>query len=338
MLAALGYLILVAGIIALGVHIYRHRTLHNPTKPKKQIPFDGTIYQLGDVVVAKRRMMNTPGKTVICMPGFMETMSYFFDVYKDEEDVELILVNNCGYHSPINTRMSETPSWFNPSNPFQAGTIEHDAFIIGQVVDNLVTTNQIVLHGHSRGGAVMLESAKHISQQNRQLAAILEAPVLPQGKARGHEMPKFMRMLMKYYLPLVFHYYRDNALSYLRFGGYRHPATPVKEKIISEYFSNPKHYRVAVTNIESIDRWTESNNQSMYQYLDDISVLIPAKDIVLDRNYMIKSSAMCDHVKRVDVEKADHFISLERPDFIQRYVHSLFTDSTKPQTAKAVVN
>lgn len=335
MITLLGYIFALIISLIIGVHIYRYVVLNKTFKPKSRIPFDGEIFKLGDIVVARRRRIESEGeggaenvsKTIVCMPGFMETISYFFDVYKDE-NAELILVNNCAYHSPIDDAMGKTPSWFDANNPYLPGTIEHDAFVFAQIVDQLATTDNVVLHGHSRGGAVILEASKLISKEKRHVAAILEAPVLPQGKARGHQMPKLLRIVMKYYMPLAFHYYRHNALAYLQFGGYRYPATDVKEKIISDYFSNPKQYKVTVTNISNIDQWAASTGFDIYNNFSDVTVLVPENDIVLDRELMYSSAAAGKHVKVVEVQAADHFISLERPEFIIDYIECLF-DPTK---------
>lgn len=327
-LTFLGYLLALIISFVAAVHIYRHFILHKTSQPKTQIPFDGEIFKLGDIIVAKRRQGENISKTIVCMPGFMETMSYFFNVYKDE-NAELILVNNCAYHSPVCDHAVETPLWFNSNNPFFAGTIEHDAHVFSQVVENLATTNNVVLHGHSRGGAVILEASKLIRDSEKHYAAILEAPVLPQSKARGHQMPKLLRIMMKYYMPLAFHFYRHNALAYLQFGGYRYPATDIKEKIISDYFSNPKQYKVTVTNIRNIDQWAADTRFDIYDNFADVTVLVPENDIVLDRNLMHQSATAGKHVKVVEVESADHFISLERPEFIIQTINSLFDAPTK---------
>ncbi|MCG8314799.1 MAG: alpha/beta hydrolase [Pseudomonadales bacterium] len=326
----------LVGLVLLGIvclHLYRHYLLNKTNEALEELPFNGPIYHLGDNVVAKMENSGSPTKTVVCMPGFMETFSYYLDLYNGQQDLEIILVNNCFYHAPLSTRNASKPHWYNHQNPFQSGTIEHDAWVFSQVVTHLPTTDQVILHGHSRGGAVVLEAIKMLKQSgqfkaSQKIAALLEAPVLPQGKARGDHAPVLMRMAMRYFMPIVFNYYRRNALAYLKFGGYKYPATDVKQHIIKKCFGNPKQYHITLTNVKSIDDWFKSNDAATYDYCDDVAVLVPERDIVLDRKAMLASAESSQHVKVIHVPRADHFISLERPDFVLDYIESLWVSES----------
>ena len=326
---------LLSALMAL--HLYRHFILNKTNEALPTIPFAGDIFLLGDNVVAKKENQGSPTKTVICMPGFMETFSYYFDLYDGQQDIEVILVNNCSYHAPLCTKSAAIPDWYNKRNPYQSGTIEHDAWVFSQVVIHLPTTDQVVVQGHSRGGAVVLEAVKMLRQSGQlsaamKLSALLEAPVLPQGKARGDHAPLWMRLAMRYFMPMVFNYYRRNALAYLKFGGYKYPATDVKQNIISQYFGNPKQYHIALTNVKSIDDWFKSNGPATYDYCEDVAVMVPERDIVLDRKSMLASAESAGHVKVIHVPRADHFISLERPEFVLDYIRSLWVDNATTES------
>lgn len=337
MLYILGF-VLVAVIL---IHSYRHYALHKPNKPIDQLPFEGDIYKLGDNVVGKRKLSGEPTKTVVCMPGFLETAAYYYDLYKDA-DVDLILVNNCFYHSPLDESKARRPAWFTSENPYESGTIEHDAFVMAQVLQHLPSTDNVILHGHSRGGAVVMETGRLLqsmpARERHHYAAVLEAPVLPQGKARGHDSPLLVRLAMRYFMPLMFHQFRDNAGKYLNFSGYKHPHTDIKQHLISQVFGNPKQLHITVTNINSIDQWAENTGYGTYDAFTDITVLVPVKDIVLDRDIMLQSATARPHVKVKEVENADHFISLERPEFVRQLVAELpAQEPVKPEQTESLV-
>lgn len=329
------YVVSLVLLIAVLIHSYRYYVLHKSNEANAMAPFDGDIYLLGNNVVAKRKLYGNPTKTVVCMPGFMETIAYYFDVYNDA-DVDLILVNNGFYHSPLEDDNAIRPAWYDDNNPYELGTIEHDAYVLVQVLRHLPSTDHIILHGHSRGGAVVLEAGRMLrmagepQEPQRYHAALLEAPVLPQGKARGHDAPLLIRIAIRYFMPLAFHQYRDNARLYLNFGGYKHPHTDVKAHILSQYFGNPKQYHITVTNIKNIDQWITHTDYSVFDSFSNVIALIPEKDIVLDRNAMLHSAMQSDNVKIKMAARTDHFISLERPELIRQTVQEFFPNMQQP--------
>lgn len=337
------YVIALLLVTIIAVHSYRHFVLHRHNDPLEKLPFAGKLYRLGGILVAHRDGPEKPTRTVVCMPGFMETITYYFDLYQDE-DVDLILVNNCFYHSPVEDEDATRPDWY-VANPYEPGTIQYDAFVLVQVLQHLPRTGNIVLHGHSRGGAVVLEAGRLLKrmpdQQKMRCMPLLEAPVLPQGKARGHNAPVLMRIAMRYFMPLAFFTYRRNALDYLKFGGYRHPHTDIKQHIISQYFGNPRQYHITVTNIRSIDQWTSETGFDVYDFYPQVTVMVPEKDIVLDRDIMFHCASHRANVRLVEVDKADHFISLERPEFVRTLVRRLHEENepaTQKKESSAAVN
>ena len=48
--------------------------------------------------------------TIICFPGFMETMQYFTQLY-NEYDVDLIVINNIDYHNPFQDKVIQDVEW-----------------------------------------------------------------------------------------------------------------------------------------------------------------------------------------------------------------------------------
>ncbi len=94
------------------------------------------------------------------MPGFLEDVRYFLELYRDR-NCELILINNANYHCPFEEAESAVVDW--PQNEIPVGTIAHDVFVVAQVLERLVTTKSIVLHGHFRGGAVVIEAGGQMS-------------------------------------------------------------------------------------------------------------------------------------------------------------------------------
>ena len=51
--------------------------------------------------------------------------------------------------------------------------------------------------------------------------------------------------------------------------------------------------------------------------------MVPEKDIVLDREVMFHCASHRANVRLVEVDGADHFISLERPEFVRAIVRRL---------------
>ncbi|MDX1693580.1 MAG: alpha/beta hydrolase [Ketobacteraceae bacterium] len=318
------YLIVLILVTGIAVHNYRHFILHRHNDPLDRLPFEGRVYRLGDNLVAHRNGPAHANRTVVCMPGFMETIAYFVELYQDEE-VDLILVNNCCYQSPVEDDTAIHPDWY-VSNPYEPGTVQYDAFVMVQVIQHLPRTDNIVLHGHSRGAAVMLEAGRLLQRMPRQrriYTALLEAPVLPRGKARGHDAPLLVRIAVRYFMPLAFYRYRRNATRYLKFGGYCQPHTDIKQHIISQYFRNPQQYHITITNLRGMDQWVDETDVDIYRYLDQVVVMVPEKDIVLDRNSMYRNAIGHANVRVLEVDRADHFISLERPEYVRSLVRRL---------------
>ena len=171
-------LLLIGGIAAL-----RQRQLDRPTLPIYAKDFDGEILRIGACHALVRRAAATPRATVVCVPGFLEEVWYFDGLYEDA-DLDCIYLNNADYHvtTVAPEARAQAVDWDRPL-PYAVGTISHDAAVLNQVLTHLVRSGPIRLHGHSRGGAVVLEAALQSPELHRRLEIeyLLEAPVLPQG-------------------------------------------------------------------------------------------------------------------------------------------------------------
>ena len=174
------------GLILLGLHLFRQYWLHKDLERVYSAPFEGKMYRVAETVVGIRKPIAQATQTVICFPGFLEDMRYFQALYQDS-DCELILVNNANYHSPF--PLDEVEDLDLEINPYACGTIEYDGFTLAQVMRRFANCPEVVLHGHSRGGAVVLEAGRQfpdlMKTDGKQVSAILEAPVLPQARAAG---------------------------------------------------------------------------------------------------------------------------------------------------------
>ena len=173
------------------IHAYREYWARRQLSQIHHAKFSGELMQAGNTYIARRPASNGSTHSIVCFPGFLEDMRYFQDLYKDN-NAELIFVNNANYHCPFTVEGVSNDiinvDW--PTNPYQLGSIEHDGFYLGLVLDKLATGDNITVHGHSRGGAVVLETGRQYPtlthSKDRPVRAILEAAVLPQARTTGN--------------------------------------------------------------------------------------------------------------------------------------------------------
>ncbi|KZZ73574.1 hypothetical protein A3765_27015, partial [Oleiphilus sp. HI0130] len=142
--------------------------------------FSGKVFTVGKGAVSVRNHSEKATHTVIGVHGFLENHCYFTQAYQ-EPSTELILLTCSNYHIPVEGPLPEPASWEIPIK-YLEGTIEYDACILTQALENLPTTNKIRIHGHSRGGAVILEAVNQRPELFEHVEVILEAPALPGGK------------------------------------------------------------------------------------------------------------------------------------------------------------
>ena len=301
-------------VFLLIVHLVRNFLANRVTASPPPEAFEGELYLVDGSYVAKRHCRSTPTRTVICVPGFLEDMRYFFELYADQE-LELILLNNANYHCPV--AINEIRTLSNPqANPFQPGTIAYDGYILNQIIQQLASTDNITVHGHSRGGAVVLEAGKQAPEITGRCHAILEAPVVPRGRlSRGNR--KLLRYGGYYFVPILFSVLRVIPPALIRMSPLLRVSTPYKEKMICNLAFTPRQFSTAVINIRDIERWQTRNDVGLYKNYRTTTMLIGERDGILSRNSMLKSAQESTCVDVVETRGTDHFISVERPELVR---------------------
>ena len=293
-----------------GVHALRQYLLNASQSPHNHEPFAGEIFKAGQATIAYRPARIEANATVIAMPGFLEDHRYFTGLYSDP-DLELILINSCNYHPPVIPSKQKTCGFFN-SHGFDLDSIEYDAAVLNWAMENLVSTNQVRLHGHSRGGAVVLEAIKQKPDLHKESEALLEAPVLPQGK--GHPSLELgLGRVGLYFLPLFAPLIKRTPADLYLPILYR-PLNERKKTLLPGLFYNPKNYRTILDNVHSMERWMNENNSSIYAHVNSGLFLIPEKDTILDRKSMLASAKQAgSQLSVVETKGTSHFVSLDDP-------------------------
>lgn len=322
--------ILVVVAIGAALHALRQYFTYRAWPSPPTAPFDGELHRVGQTTIAVRRREGAE-QTVICMPGFLEDMRYFLDLYRDRP-CELILVNNANYHCPFDETGATDLDW--PANPHPATTLAHDGFILAQAAQRLATTDNVVLHGHSRGGAVVLEAGRQLPEIRdgqqadtaQSLSALLEAPVLPQGTPAGRSTGPVIQAITLYLMPVVMAASRNISEQRLTRMPMMKPTTPRKTELAKALFVNPKDYATAIQNVRDIDAWQKREGYELYESYPKIAVLVGERDDVLSTRTMTASAtegqSRNDGVRVVQTTATNHFITLERPELV---VQSLTT-------------
>ncbi|WP_323751652.1 alpha/beta hydrolase [Marinobacter sp.] len=275
--------------------------------------FSGRVYRVGKGAVSTRNHSSAAEHTVIGVHGFLENHCYFTQTY-DAPTTELILLTCSNYHIPVNGVTPEQAEWEVPIK-FLEGTIEYDACILNQALQNLPTTPNIRLHGHSRGGAVILEAIRQWPELYEDVEVVLEAPVLPQGKLHAlvttllepvsHGMwPWIIRLINS--AP-------QSAYGQTFFG----KMNPRKRQLLSKLFCATKDHLTIVRNIEDIMEWMARTDCSVYQNIRYGTFLIPATDRILDRTAMLASAKTSPTTMRiVETNAPSHFVTLDSTEWL----------------------
>ncbi|RKH51649.1 alpha/beta fold hydrolase [Corallococcus llansteffanensis] len=303
MSVALGVL---AGV-AVVVLALRAWLMNREGAPCPSEPFDGHIYRIGKAVIAERRC-EQPRATVIGMHGFVADMRYFTHHYRDP-DLQLILLTSCDYHLPI-TGPSEQPApWARvPAEP--EGTISHDAAVLVQALEHLPKTDLVRVHGHSRGGAVVLEAARQRPDLFEQVEVVLEAPVLPQARAY-RSLTRSQLWLLPFLIPL----WRLAPIARHNRGAWGPLENSRKRELIMAFPSNPKRVATMVANLLDITAWSQKHDASLFRNVRRGTVLVPGKDRVLESSSMRESAGRArPGLDVVELEGCSHFVLWDRPD------------------------
>lgn len=320
--------------LLLVLHAYREYWRLRSLPQVYRAEFTGQLMKVGSTYIARRPAINHCPRTIVCFPGFLEDMRYFQALYKDEE-AELILVNNANYHCPFvkGGEIKEGEKDFSfpltwPDNPYQQGTIEHDAFYLGLVVERLARGREVCVHGHSRGGAVVLEAGRQypllMRSDKRPVRAILEGPVLPQARIAGIGSDPLPHRIMTYFLPIFFGFMRNVSAERLLKNPMMRPTNELKTQLCLSIFCTSRRYATCVTNVQSIYQWQRDRGYEVYDTYPEITVVVGQRDSSLSRSSMLESAAngkkRNDGVSILKTTGTNHFISLEQPETI-RAIH-----------------
>lgn len=313
--------ILTLLVLALVFHISRGLFATRSWPVRSQQGFEGELLQLGNnLACLPDRSHLDPAAvaqtTLVCFPGFVEDMRYFLEVYRDTP-ARLIIINNANYHNPFANASPQSPDWFR-RNPHQLGTIAHDAWCLNQVIENLGGAGRVVVHGHSRGGAVVLEAGQQRPELAGRCEAILEAAVVPRGKLAGRS-EGFMQKVGPYLLPMVFSLLRVLPESLRLKSPMMWVSTPYKATLVAAVPFTPKQYSTAAVQAQDIMDWQAATGYDYYDNHSKVTLYVGERDHVLSRSAMLASAAQSSRVAVVETTATDHFVSLERPELIQAY-------------------
>src|SRR5699024_2439048 len=166
--------------------------------------------------------------------------------------------------------------WAKPSHTVPAGSIEYDAQVLVQALENLPCSDVVRVHGHSRGGAVVVEAAALRPDLFEKVEVVLEAPVLPQGQTVTPLSP-----VLIWLAPFVFALWRLMPISPLNRGAYGSLENPRKRKLISGLPFNGKRASILIENMRFMDVWMRVRQHDVYRALRRGVVLVPENDKVL---------------------------------------------------------
>ncbi|RBW48948.1 alpha/beta hydrolase [Marinobacter sp. F3R11] len=289
------------------------RKLIKPINSAYSEMFSGRVYRVGEGAVSVRNHSGEAKQTVIGVHGFLENHCYFTQTY-DAPTTELILLTCSNYHIPVNGVTPETPEWEVPIKHLE-GTVEYDACILNQALTNLPSTRNIRIHGHSRGGAVILEAIAHRPELYENVEVVLEAPALPQGKVYplvstilepvSHGMwPWVVRLINS--APA-------SAYGQTFFG----KMNPRKKQLLSKLFYATRDHLTIVRNIENLLEWMSRTPTDIYSHVRHGTFLIPGVDHILDRPAMLASAQQSPTTMRIiETSAPSHFITLDSKEWL----------------------
>jgi len=270
--------------------------------------FSGKVYTVGKGAVSVRSHSGKADHTVIAVHGFLENHCYFTQSYQNPS-TELILLTCSNYHTPVSGPIPEPADWEIPIKYLEA-TIEYDACILNQALANLPSTDNIRIHGHSRGGAVILEALRQRPELYQDVELILEAPALPGGKT--HPLVSALLEPVSHGMwPWVIRLINNTPSSsygQMFFG----KLNKRKKQLLHKLFTATKDHLTIVRNIENLFAWMDRTDPAIYQLIQHGTFLIPKIDRILDRHLMLES-AQCspNAVRIVETDAMSHFITLD---------------------------
>ena len=289
------------------------RKLMKPITPAYTEMFSGRVYQVGKGAVSVRNHSGEAHQTVIGVHGYLENHCYFTHLYQ-QATTELILLTCSNYHIPVSGPNLETPHW-EVRNNYPVATIEYDARILTQALENLPSSRNIRVHGHSRGGGVILEAARQRPELFHNVDVVLEAPILPQGDI--HALVKAILEPVSHgmwpWVVRAINSTPSSAYGQTFFGR----MNPRKKQLLTKMFTATKDHLTIVRNIENLLAWMEQSDFDVLQNIRYGTILIPETDRILDRERMLGSAEHSPTAVRiVETRNTSHFITLDRAEWV----------------------
>ncbi|MFV8836623.1 alpha/beta hydrolase [Aquisalimonas sp.] len=270
-------------------------------------PFDGQSFAIGAARVYRRGAPDAD-RAVIAVHGFCESPAYFTALYKDPQ-LELILVGNGDYHPALSATDRGAPPWSRaPESPL--GTIGYEAEVVIQAAEHLARAPLVRVHGHSRGGAVLVEAARRRPDLFAGAEAVLEAPVLPRAR-QPRELPGVVLLLLPLLLPL----WRLQPVNPRNERLWGDLSDARKRHLIRSLPFNPRRAVIMRRNLADIARWVRERPIDDLRHLPDRLVLVPEHDRILDPAAM-RRSAEAGGARIAVVGGVSHFVTLDVPEAI----------------------
>lgn len=288
------------------------RKLIKPIEIAYSEMFSGQVHLVGQGAVSVRNHSGDAVHTVIGVHGYLANHCYFTQLY-DEPTTELILLTCSNYHIPVNGVTPEDAAWQSPIEELP-GTIGYDAEILIQALELLPSSRHVRVHGHSRGGAVILEAATRRPDLFRDVELILEAPALPQG--RTHALVTMMLEPVSHGMwPWLIRLINSAPSSFYgqTFFGRMNPR---KKALLGKLFSATRDQLTIVRNLEDVLAWMETTPTDIYDNVSHGIFLIPGTDHILDKTAMMASARACDTMTIRETDAPSHFIALDDPSLI----------------------
>lgn len=256
-----------------------------------------------------RRHVHQPEATVLVMHGFLESPLYFTHYYHDPR-IELIMLGGTGYQLPLRSSTLAAPPWSQTSAQ-RVGTIAADAELLNLALEHLASTRNLRVHGHSRGGAVVLEAARQRPDLFSSVEVLLEAPALPQGRPY-REQPGIVRWL----LPLVHLLWQSKPSAALSSPIWGSLHSAAKRELIMAMPFNPRSTRLMLTNLQDLLTWMRDTGSDIYSHVQRGAVLVPGRDKVLHSSAMLDSARQAENLQIIEVPDGSHFVLLDNPESI----------------------
>jgi len=279
-------------------------------------PIAGETYRVGGCCIHRLpAASDAPATTVIAMHGFLQSPAYFVDLYRDCPDTEVLLVGSCDYHAVLATDEDTEAPWYEkPAYP--SGTIAYDASVLLQAWRHLATGRSVCIHGHSRGGAVVVEAARQAPSRFEGVRVVLETPVLPQGRL-FQPLPWWLIPLLPGLLPL-WRRHPINAYNEAAFGQLNDER---KRRLVEAMPFNARRAWTIIRNLRDIDAWSAARDVTDVAYLRQGAVLISTRDRILDSGAMQGCAGASG--APLGIERArgvSHLMSLDRPEIVREAV------------------